>query len=41
MYDRVGLGAPYWMGAAILLLAAGMLWLLREKQPEKAIQETA
>ena len=41
VYDRVGLGAPYWMGAAILLLAAGMLWLIREKQPEQAIQETA
>lgn len=41
VYDRVGLGAPYWMGAAILLLAAGMLWRLREKQPEQAIQETA
>jgi DHA1 family tetracycline resistance protein-like MFS transporter len=41
MYDRVGPGAPYWMGAVIFLLAAGMLWLIREQQPEKAIQETA
>jgi hypothetical protein len=29
------------MGAVIFLLAAGMLWLIREQQPEKAIQETA
>jgi predicted MFS family arabinose efflux permease len=41
MYDRVGPGTPYWMGAVIFLLAAGMLWLIREQQPEKAVQEKA
>jgi DHA1 family tetracycline resistance protein-like MFS transporter len=41
VYDRVGLGAPYWMGAVIFLLAAGVLWVIREKQPQTAIPETA
>lgn len=41
VYDRVGVGAPYWMGAFIFLLAAGMLYRpVREQQAEKAVQET-